>query len=60
MIPLIHFSPFISKGTILIFDEFYDREHEFKALMDWQSICKKDYRIFAQMENYGKICIEML
>jgi len=60
MLALVHFTPFMSKGTVLIFDEFYDRENEFKALMDWQRIYKKQFRIIAEMGNYGKICAELL
>src|SRR5205823_2777594 len=60
MLPLIHFAPFMSQGTLLLFDEFYDREHEFKALQDWQKISKKLFRIIAQGQNYGKICAELL
>jgi Macrocin-O-methyltransferase (TylF) len=60
MLALVHFAAFMSKGTLLIFDEFYDRENEFKALMDWQKIYRKSFRIIAEMENYGKICAELL
>jgi O-methyltransferase len=60
MLPLIHFTPLMRAGTLLIFDEFYDRNHEFKAFMDWQRIYKKRIRIAAQMERYGKICAELL
>ena len=60
MLPLIHFTPFMREGTLLIFDEFYDRDHEFKAFMDWQRIYKKNFRIAAQMERYGRICAELL
>jgi hypothetical protein len=50
----------MSKGTLLIFDEFYDREHEFKALQDWQRIYRKQFRIVAEMHNYGRICAELV
>jgi O-methyltransferase len=60
MVALVYFAPFMSKGTLLIFDEFYDRENEFKALMDWQRIFKKRYRLVAEMQNYGKICAEIV
>jgi hypothetical protein len=60
MLALVHFAPFMSAGTLLIFDEFYDRENEFKAFMDWQRIYRKSFRIIAEMENYGKICAELL
>ena len=60
MLALVHLGPFMSKGTLMIFDEFYDRQHEFKALMDWQRIYKRNYRIIAEMGNYGKICAELV
>jgi O-methyltransferase len=60
MLALVHFSHFMSRGTLLMFDEFYDREHEFKALMDWQRIYKRNFRIVAEVGNYGKICAELL
>jgi O-methyltransferase len=60
MLALLYFEPFMSPGTLLLFDEFYDRNHEFKALMDWQKITRRNFRIVAQMENYGKICVELL
>lgn len=60
MVALVYFAPYMSEGTLLIFDEFYDRENEFKALMDWQRIFKKRYRLIAEMQNYGKICAEIV
>jgi O-methyltransferase len=59
MLALVHLGRFMSKGTLLIFDEFYDREHEFKALMDWQKIYRKSFRIVGQMQNYARICAEL-
>jgi hypothetical protein len=60
MLPLVYFSPFMSKGTLLIFDEFYDRNHEFKAVMDWQRIFRKSFTIVAEMGNYARICAELV
>lgn len=59
MLPLVYFSPLMTSGTLLIFDEFYDRDHEFKALTDWQKICKTNVRVIAQVQNYSKICAEL-
>lgn len=59
MLALVHFGPFMAKGTLLIFDEFYDRDHEFKALMDWQRIYRRKFRIVAKVDNYSKICAEL-
>jgi len=60
MLALIYLGPFMSKGTLLMFDEFYDREHEFKAMMDWQRISHKAFRVVVEMDNYGKVCMELL
>jgi O-methyltransferase len=59
MLPLIHFSPFMSKGTLLIFDEFYDREHEFKAFVDWQKIYKRQFKIVAESGNFARVCARL-
>ena len=60
MLALVHLGPFMPKGTLIMFDEFYDREHEFKALMDFQKIYRRDFRIIAQVGSYAKICAELL
>jgi hypothetical protein len=59
MLGLVYLTPFMSKGTILIFDEFLDREHEFKAFMDWQRIHKKGIDVIAEAGNYQQICVEL-
>ena len=60
MLPLVHFDRLMTAGTLLVFDEFYDREHEYKALMDWQKICGRKFRVVAEMANFGKICAELV
>ena len=60
MLPLVHFERFMTAGTLLIFDEFYDREHEYKALMDWQKIFGREVRVVAEMDNFSKICAELV
>lgn len=60
LIPLIYFNPFLRSGSLLIFDEFYDRNHEFKAFQDFLKISKSKYRAVCQMENFQKVCIELL
>jgi len=59
MLALVHLGPWFSKGTLIFFDEFYDREHEFRALMDWQAIYRKSFRIIAEVANYGIVCAEL-
>src|ERR1700694_1557799 len=60
LVPLIYLDRFITKGTMLIFDEFYDRDHEFKAFMDYQKIARKNFRAVCHVDNFSKICIEIL
>jgi hypothetical protein len=60
MLALVYLTPSMSKGTLLIFDEFFDREHEFKAMMDWQRIYKKNFQIIAEVRNYGQICAQLI
>ena len=59
MLPLLFLGPFMSRGTLLIFDEFYDREHEFKALIDWQKIYKRQFRMVAEVGNFSKVCAQL-
>lgn len=59
MLALVHFTPFMSKGTLLIFDEFYDRDHEYKAFRDWLKMSGKTYRIVAEVDGFAKICAEL-
>jgi len=60
LVPLVLFLRYLRAGSLLIFDEFYDRNHEFKAFQDFLKISKHPYRLVCQMENYAKVCIELL
>ena len=60
LVPLIYLDPFITKGTVLVFDEFYDRDHEFKAFFDYQKIAKREFRVVCQIDNFSKVCIQIL
>lgn len=60
LIPLVYLARYLQAGSLLIFDEFYDRNHEFKAFQDFLKISKHRYRLVCQMENYAKVCIELL
>lgn len=60
MVVLMELNRFIKPGTLLMFDEFYDREHEYKALMDYQKISGKKVRGVAHLENFSKVCLEIL
>ena len=60
LVPLVYFARYLQAGSLVIFDEFYDRNHEFKAFQDFLKISKQQYRLVCQMENYAKVCIELL
>jgi O-methyltransferase len=60
MVVLMTLEPFIKPGTMLIFDEFYDREHEYKALIDYQKITRKKIRGVCHLDNFSKVCVEIL
>jgi hypothetical protein len=59
MLPLVHFDRLMTAGTLLVFDEFYDRDNEYRALIDWQKTCGRRWRVVAETENFGKICAEV-
>lgn len=60
MICLAHLGPVMPKGTLLFFDEFLSRDDEFRALMDWQSMYARKFRVVAEVGKYEKICAELL
>jgi O-methyltransferase len=60
MLALVHLGPVLRTGTLLFFDEFFAREHEFRALMDWQVIYGRNFRIVAKTADYAQICAELL
>ena len=45
---------------MLMFDEFYDREHEYKALIDYQKITRKKIRGVCHLDNFSKVCVGIL
>ena len=60
MYVLAHVTPFMSKGTVIIFDDFNSVNHDFKSLLDWSQIYKMDYQIFADAANYMRVCAELI
>ena len=60
LVPLVYFARYLQTGSLLIFDEFYDRDHEFKAFQDFLKISKQRFRLVCQTQNYAKVCIELL
>ena len=58
MWPLIYLAPKMQKGTLLLFDEFTDRNHEFKALQ-FVKITRMRFKVVSEMENFGRVCVEI-
>jgi O-methyltransferase len=60
MLPLISFNHLLKQGTLLLFDEFYDRDHEFKAFEDYRKVSKRNYRVRCEANHFAQICVELL
>jgi O-methyltransferase len=60
MLALVQLGPSLAKGSLLFFDEFFARDHEFRALMDWQAIYHRSFRVVAETGDYAQICAELL
>jgi hypothetical protein len=56
---LLHLAPLMRTGTVLVFDEFYDRDHEFKAFCDFTTVSRKTYHVLGEVDNFAKICVEI-
>jgi O-methyltransferase len=60
LLPLIYLDPFFEKGTLLLFDEFYDRDNEYKALIDYGKVKRRRYRHVCEFENFKKVCLQII
>jgi O-methyltransferase len=60
MLALVYLTPFMFPGTILMFDEFSDRDNEFKAFKDWKRIYKKDTQFLGEVANCVQVSMEVL
>ncbi len=47
-------------GTIIIFDEFYDPLHEYRALQDYAAAYMRKYEIIAATRNYVQAAIRLI
>ena len=56
---LIQFNKFIVDGTILIFDEFRDINHEFAAFREFTQICYRKWTLMGGNEGFHKIAIKI-
>lgn len=47
----------LSPQTIVIFDEFYDVLHEYRALMDYSTAYKKTFKIIAATSHFNQVAV---
>ena len=56
---LIQFNKFIVDGTILIFDEFSEINHEFAAFREFAQICYRKWTLMGGNEGFHKVAIKI-
>jgi O-methyltransferase len=52
--------PVISPGTLIVFDDFFDALHVYRALTDYCSAYMRQYRLLARSHELGQVAIAML
>jgi O-methyltransferase len=50
---------FISPGTLVVFDEFYDPIHEYRALCDYSAAYRRKFRIVARTGGFTQAAVEI-
>lgn len=50
----------LPKGTILIFDEFGDVQHEFRAVDDYTSSYRREFKVICAHSNFYTMAVELL
>jgi O-methyltransferase len=50
---------FLPRGTIIIFDDFHDPIHEYRALSDYSSAYRRNFRIVAATAKFRQAVIEL-
>ncbi len=58
--PLLLIGPHIKQGDILIFDEFLDSIHEFRAFEDFQTIFSYDFEILAATPGHAQVALKRI
>jgi O-methyltransferase len=57
---LANMNPLIARGTLIIFDEFYDTLHEYRALSDYCEAFLREYKIVAATPSFNRAAIQIL
>lgn len=47
----------VSDGTIIIFDEFWDAAHEFRAFMDYVAAYRRTFSVIAGTRRFGQVAV---
>lgn len=50
---------FISPDTVLIFDDFWDALHEYRALRDYSAAYRRPFKIIAAAERFVQVAVTM-
>jgi len=54
---LTQLDPIAVPGSIIIFDEFYDACHEFRALMDYATAYCRKFKVIAATKEFGQVAV---
>lgn len=57
---LTSLNSFIKPGTLVIFDEFYDPVHEYKALIEYTCSYMRQFRVVAATSNFTQTAVQIL
>ena len=52
--------PCLRCGSILMFDEFRDLEHEFRAFQDYKAACSRELRVIACCRSFLQVACEIV
>ena len=44
-------------GTVIVFDEFWDAAHEFRALMDYTAAYRRKFKVIAATRRFGQAAV---
>jgi len=56
---LIMMERIISRDTVVIFDEFWDALHEYRALSDYSAACRRAFRIIAATPRFTQVAVTL-
>jgi O-methyltransferase len=60
LLPLLLLNHVCAAGTLLIFDEFYDRDNEFAAFTHYVRVSRRKYRVLCHAQRYSQLCFELM